>query len=199
MFALIGTFYRPKSILRPVPSVIVLAGSSGGMWERASALLASCGFPAFALGYFGVEGLPKKLINIPLEYFRNGIEWLQSQEEVDPDSIAVMGRSRGAELSLLLGAIFPQLIKGVIAYLPSNFIQMGFEEGCYHSAQKFPSWTFGGKPLPWVEFATDQVNWNSPTVRLTPGFFMGENEEAEIQVQRILGQVLLISGTEDAM
>ncbi len=40
-----------------------------GLWEHAAALLASHGYAALALAYFGVEDVPKDLINIPLEYF----------------------------------------------------------------------------------------------------------------------------------
>ena len=72
---LVGTLFLPADPA-PCPAVIVLNGSDGGMHENAAALLASRGYAALALGYFGLEDLPKELINIPLEYFEKAVHWL---------------------------------------------------------------------------------------------------------------------------
>ncbi|QTD42050.1 acyl-CoA thioesterase/BAAT N-terminal domain-containing protein [Sporosarcina sp. Te-1] len=64
---LVGTFFfHPKS--GPLPTVIVLGGSEGGLRESNAALLASHGFNTLALAYFGTENQPKKLVCIPLDY-----------------------------------------------------------------------------------------------------------------------------------
>jgi hypothetical protein len=59
--------------------VIVLSGGGGGIDEHRGAILASHGYAALSLGYFNVEGLPRGLVNIPLEYFENAIRWMRRQ------------------------------------------------------------------------------------------------------------------------
>ena len=108
----------------PHPAMIVLSGSSGGINLPVSALLASHGYAALALGYFAMEGLPPTLDAIPLEYFGEAIAWLRRQAEVRDDAVGVTGTSRGGELALLLGATFPE-IRAVVAYVPSGVIHSG--------------------------------------------------------------------------
>src|SRR5205807_6507540 len=106
--------------------------------------LASHGYAVLALGYFGVEGLPRSLHNIPLEYFGTALDWLSAQPGVDPQRIGVLGTSRGGELALLLGSVYPQ-IKTVVAYVPSNVVW----GGCCNGVNE-PSWTVEGRPLTWA-------------------------------------------------
>jgi hypothetical protein len=49
--------------------VILLGGSDGGVMEGSAAVLASRGYAALALAYFGAPPLPPELIEVPLEYF----------------------------------------------------------------------------------------------------------------------------------
>ena len=93
---LVGTLFRPDTD-GPRPAIIALGGSIGNLEESTAALLASHGYVALALGYFGVEGLPQDLVSIPLEYFETAIGWLQAQEGVASDRLAVMGVSRGGQ------------------------------------------------------------------------------------------------------
>ena len=112
---LVATLFRPIAPGRR-PTVIVLQGSLGGMLEASAAVLASHGFPALALAYFGVNPLPPELIEVPLEYFSEAIAWLKTQPAVDADRIAVMGVSKGGELAMLLAATYPEDIKAVVGY-----------------------------------------------------------------------------------
>jgi len=98
----VGTFFYPKD-MRKGPGVIVLYGSGGGIPETKVELLASHGYATLALGYFGVQGLPEKLERIPLEYFTNAIMWFKLQSQVDAQSVALVGTSRGGELVLIKG------------------------------------------------------------------------------------------------
>jgi len=72
-----GLFLPPGD--GPRPAVMVVSGGGGGIPELRAAILASHGYAALALGYFAVEGLPRGLVNIPLEYFENAIRWMRSQ------------------------------------------------------------------------------------------------------------------------
>jgi len=175
---LAGVFYRPPAPGRH-PAVIVLSGSGGGVTPASSfpGGLASRGYAVLALAYFGVEGLPSSLHDIPLEYFGTALEWLAAQPSVDPNRIGVLGVSRGGELALLLGTIFPQ-IRTVVAYVPSDIVVGGCCTG-----RSEASWTVGGRPLA----------WSFPAART--GSFAGQR--AAIRVEQIRGAVLLISGRSD--
>jgi hypothetical protein len=56
------------------PVVIVLGGSGGGADHDRAALYASHGFAALALAYFRAPGLPRGLVNIPLEYVGSAVD-----------------------------------------------------------------------------------------------------------------------------
>jgi dienelactone hydrolase len=129
-----------------------------------------------ALAYFAAEGLPPSLSHIPLEYFGTALGWLAAQPSVDSSRIGVLGTSRGGELALLLGSVYPQ-IRSVVAYVPSNVVWGGCCDGISE-----PSWTVEGRPLAWV----------NPRAR-----DFAAMERATIRVERIKGAVLLISGRQD--
>ena len=75
----------------PYAGVLVVGGSGGGIaWQDYwGDILASQGFAALALAYFGMEGLPKELDEIPLEYFLGALEYMQRKPEIDRTRIGV--------------------------------------------------------------------------------------------------------------
>jgi dienelactone hydrolase len=157
------------------PGVLVV-GRGGAPLETA-AWLASHGFAAFALAYFGYEGLPQDLEAIPLEYFGRALAWMRQRPEIATDRIAVLGASRGGELALQLGSMYPH-IRAVVAYVPAN-VRFG------GNGTRFPyAWTWQGHPLAYVFPA----RLNSPTAAML----------AAIPVEQTHGPILLISGKDDA-
>jgi len=188
----------------PHPAMIVLSGSSGGMDLPKAALLASQGYAALALGYFNLEGLPPTLDAIPLEYFAKAIAWLKRQSEVQEDFLGITGISRGGELSLLLGATFPE-VNAVVAYVPSGVLHSGLKWS--KDRGPGPAWTYKGEALPWLQQdnrCTDNgaVDWQATPVPLRPIFESSLRDaaavsRATIPVERIGGPVLLISGRDD--
>jgi hypothetical protein len=92
---LVGTLYTTTP-RRPRPTVLVLGGSDGGVPESTAELLASHGYAALALGYFGAPGLPRELSGIPLEYFARAIAWLHEQPEAGGDQILVRASPEAA-------------------------------------------------------------------------------------------------------
>ena len=155
-------------------AVLVVGGSNGGAPTRQAAWLASRGFLALALAYFHYEDLPDQLEAIPLEYFQQGLTWLAARPEAMPGRLAVMGTSRGGELALQLGSMFPR-IGAVVAYVPAN---VRFPACCRNTGG--PAWTWTGRPL-----AYSLPRFRSP--------------ESEIQVERTRGPILMISGESDGV
>jgi dienelactone hydrolase len=160
------------------PGVLVLGGSEGGMPLERAAWLADRGYAALALAYFRYEDLPRDLEAIPLEYFQRALNWMVRRPEIESDRIAVMGGSRGGELALQLGSMFPQ-IRAVVAYVPANTLHAA----CCGSTKVPYAWTWQGTPLAYISLRTRQ----QPEVVM----------RATIPVERIHGPVLMISAEDD--
>jgi dienelactone hydrolase len=161
------------------PGVLVLGGSEGGLPSRRAAWLASHGFAALAVAYFRFDDLPKELAGIPLEYFGRALTWMANRPEIAADRIAVMGISRGAELALQLGSMFPR-IKPVVAYSPAN---VRYPACCGFTAVPY-AWAWNGNGLAFRP--------------LRPGATQMEMVmKSEIEVERTQGPILLISGDAD--
>jgi dienelactone hydrolase len=204
----VGTLFLPPGA-GPHAAVIALNGGVGGLNEYWGAMLASHGYAGFALGYFNVEGLPRGLVNIPLEYFEHAIRWMRAQSWLRDHFLAVWGPSRGGELALLLGATFPE-INAVIAWVPSGvgFWALGLAEP--GDARPRAAWMFRGKPLPYLQENNASAGV-TPTamapelpIAWTPAYLAHLSdtravERATIPVEKIRGPVLLASGTDDQM
>jgi dienelactone hydrolase len=108
-------------------------------------LLASHGYPALDVAYFGAYGLPRNLQRIPLEYFVRAARWLDRRPGVDGRRLVVYGVSRGTEAALLLAAHFPRLVAGVVVLSPAARVNPAFVPGALgpHGA----AWTVGGRPI----------------------------------------------------
>jgi dienelactone hydrolase len=170
---LVGYLYTPTAE-GTYPALLILGGSDGGIDIPKAAMLASHGYVTLALDYFGDPPLPAELSEIPLEYFKTAIDWLQAQENVDADKIGVVGVSRGGELALLLGATYPE-ITAVVGYVPSGVVWGNY--GKTNSVET-SAWTLDGIIVPYA--TSDQ-----------------DIEKAIIPVEQINGPILLISGKDD--
>ena len=155
----IGVFC--SSPVKRGPAVLVLGGSEGGLTGGfVCRVLASHGYPTLALAYFGLPGLPPSLSGIRLEYFARALSWLGKQQGVDPSKVVVMGTSRGGEASLILGSVYPKLVHGVIALVPSSVV---------NSTTANPDWTIGGRDLPFTEIPVERINGPVLAVGGRPG------------------------------
>lgn len=162
------------------PGVLVLGGSEGGLPLQKAAWLASHGFAALALAYFRYEDLPPNLEAIPLEYFGRALAWMLQSPDITHDQIAVMGTSRGAELALQLGSMYPQ-IKAVVAFVPAN---VRYPACCGSTAVPY-AWTWKGQP---IAFASPR-----------PGRAFESSMNAAIAVELTHGSLLLIAGQDDGV
>lgn len=200
---LVGILFMPPSE-KPLPLIITLSGSNGGLGENRAQLLASHGFAVLALGYFGVEGLPSNLQDIPLEYFENAFNWIKKQPNLDSSHIGIYGASRGGELALILGAWFPESVQSIVAAVPSSVIYGGLSETPVHA------WTYHGKPLaqfapvPPTDFNNGQGDDADHPANTLIGFLEGMKDKkafngASIPVEKIQADLLIISGGDDQM
>jgi hypothetical protein len=196
---LYAAFYRPQTQER-VPAIILLGGSEGGI-DVISSMATSFaleGYGALALAYWGEQGLPQTLENIPLEYFDAAVEWLKSRPGVEADAIGVMGWSRGSEAALLLGARNPD-IRAVGAIAPSGVVWQGLDFADMINAG--PAWTAGGEPLAFLRADASAYRPNGPMAPIFENVLddADARPETAIPVERIEGPILLISGDADAL
>jgi len=171
-----GTFLVPSAAVHH-PAVLVVGGSEGGQPLRRAAWLASHGYVVLALAYFRFEDLPPQLESIPLEYFQKALQWMSNRPEIGDARVAVMGASRGGELALLLGAMFPR-IAAVVAYAPAS---VRVASCCLRTGD--PAWTWQGKALPYI----------LPSLMT----HIVLRADASIEVEFTKGPILMISGESD--
>jgi dienelactone hydrolase len=205
---LVGRLYAPGGRR---PAVMVLGGSNGGISPAYAPTLAAHGFTTFSLAYFQAPGLPADLVEIPLEYFGRALDWLQHRPEVDPERVAVLGISRGGELSLLLGTQF-DVVRAVVAFSPSSVVWEGAirdpaRRGLAAVRADRSAWSRNGQALP---YARKQI---TPELerKITAGerFAVIEYHSAEavsaapaeavIPIERSRAPILLVSGRGDRM
>ncbi|CAB3832641.1 hypothetical protein LMG26846_01051 [Achromobacter insuavis] len=204
-----GTRYVPASP-GPHPAIIVFNGSGGGVARQRAALYAAHGYEAIALGYFKFPGRPDHISDTPLEYFETALRWVHAHVKPARGFVALTGQSRGGELSLLLGARFPDLVSAVIAYVPSSVVHGTLRAGRPGQPPGEPAWTWRGEPLRSVWDGNPQADWTAfeardagrAPVRQAPAFVSAHRDApsvaaARIPVERIAGPVMLVSGTDD--
>ena len=206
---LVGTLFLPpdRADGRAHPAILVLNGSGGGINEPRAALYASHGYAALALGYFKVPGLSDYISNTPLEYFESALEWLHRTLRPWQGFVAVSGQSRGGELALLLGSLFPQLVSAVIGYVPAALVHSAQNACDPMTGREGPAWVFRGRPLPHLWQDNRTATWapwdDGPAPRRHANALLTALQDPEaveragIRVENIRGPVLLLSASDD--
>ncbi|HEX2012557.1 MAG TPA: acyl-CoA thioester hydrolase/BAAT C-terminal domain-containing protein [Roseateles sp.] len=203
---LVGTLFLPAGP-GPHPAVLVLNGSGGGINEPRAALYASHGYAALALGYFKVPGRSDYISNTPLEYFETALQWLHRELRPAKGFVALSGQSRGGELVLLLGSLFPELVSAVIGYVPGAVVHSA-QNACDPAlGREGPAWLLRGQALPHLWRDNRSASWapwdEGPEPRrhadalLTALRDADAVERARIRVEQINGPVLLLSAGDD--
>ena len=93
--------------------ILVLHGSEGsgfGIHDNTAMLLACHGFTALAYDWCGsherpIDGLPSKVVDIPIEGPVKALRWLQRHKSVRNKPVAIYGVSRGAELAMIIATL----------------------------------------------------------------------------------------------
>lgn len=204
---LVGELHIPSNPTKiKHTTVLFVGGSEGGIPKGMGQFFAQQGYVTLALAYFGVNSLPKHLENIPLEYFERAIDWLKAYCQID--RCVMMGISRGGELALLIGSLFPDKLAGVIADVPCHVVQPGFPNVTR------PAWTYRDKAildslvgLPLDENFVSNLSMSSfehpynGTIDFLKDLEKNalQYEKATIPVEQIRASLLLIGGLDDAM
>lgn len=191
----------------PHPVVMVLNGSGGGINEPRAALYASRGYAALAVGYFKSPGRSDYISDTHLEYFETALQWIHRELQPKDGFVALSGQSRGGELVLLLGSLFPDLVKAVIGYVPSALVHCAQNACDPAKGREGPAWIFRGQPIPDIWSNNRTASWapwdEGPEPRrhtaamLTALQDPDAVERARIRVERINGPVMLLSATDD--
>ncbi|MFD2921156.1 acyl-CoA thioester hydrolase/BAAT C-terminal domain-containing protein [Terrimonas rubra] len=183
------------------PLVVGLGGSEGGnawagsYWKNTRDSFLAKGYAFLAIGYFGCKGTPALLNKIAVDDVYNAITEAKKHKQINPEKIAVIGGSRGADLALLLGSYYKD-ISCVVGMSSSHAVFPGHTQEFTTSC-----WTYGGKELPFIPVNEEAVPF------LMKGDLHGTftamlkdsiaEQNALIQVEKITGAILLLSATND--
>lgn len=184
---LVGELFMPTDG-RPHRALIVLGGSEGGYGRSLPALFASHGFAVLSLAYFGAPGLPKSLVDVPIEPVPQAMRWLAAQPGVAPGGVYLFGISRGGELAMLAGIASP-LTRGVIGLVPDPIIFAGLQFG--KGPVDASPWVLGGKPVPYITFRDWTMFERTHDARLI--------ERAFVPLERLKAPLLLVTGDDDKL
>lgn len=184
------------------PLVVAFGGGSGGNdWERNYLKEKREGFlergiAVLAVGYFKTEHSPNTLDRISLNAISDSILHIARRNpQLDTSRIVLMGASKGAELALNLASKFPYF-KGVVALSTAH---VSFP--AHTLAANTSSWHFNNQEIPYVP-APFKTLWPALQGDLFGAFSMILEDEkaaskAEIEVEKINGFVLILSGKQD--
>tara|TARA_Y100000815_G_scaffold263252_1_gene277598 strand:- start:522 stop:1484 length:963 start_codon:yes stop_codon:yes gene_type:complete len=194
---LVGTWYAPAGTGK-APVILVLGGSEGGeaSAQTMGRRLASEGYGVLALAWFGTEGLPEQLQEIPLEYFRTAIDWIGDQPRTDADHVGIFGVSKGGEAVLLIASRDPR-IHAVVAAVPSSVVWPGINRANYMDIKS--GFSEGGVPLPYLPYDTSRAFTGIHDLYQRSLANRDAHPDAIIPVERINGPILLISAQDDAL
>lgn len=182
--------------------VLVLHGSYGpGTVERCR-LLAGTGLVALGLRWYGGEGQPPGVCEIPVETFTQALDLLRSE---GAGRLCVLGLSKGAEVALWL-SVLDQRIDAVVALSPTSVTWPNLGPGADGlSRPRRSSWTWRGAPLP---FAALDEAWE-PEVQADGlvslrGWYERSREfrpeqygTAAIPVENTAAELVLVAGGDD--
>jgi uncharacterized protein len=183
------------------PLIVAFGGGGGGNdWSRnylkgKRDSLIQKGYAVLAIGYFKSNGTPKHLDRISLDAIRDSILSVAQHPNIDKSCIILMGGSRGGELALNLASRYSDF-KGVIAMSTSNVSFPAITLSANTS-----SWTYKNQEVPYVPaplrtiapaLKGDLYTAHSMMLEDTAAF-----KRAAIEVEKINGAILLISGKND--
>ena len=178
--------------------VLVLSGSSGRIERERARVLGRAGATALTYRWFGEDGQPAAIHELPLESFDWAVDSLAGQ----CDRVVLMGVSKSAEAFLAYAAEDPR-VDAVVALAPSHVVWANVGPGPDGRLRpQASSWSRHGEPLPFVPYDDDvEVSGDPPVLapmyRQSLRTFADRVEAATIPVEQFFGDVLLVAGGDD--
>lgn len=190
--------YYPTSLDGQRPGILVIGGSEGGLdpqVDRDARALNRQGFSVLALSFYRAPGQPPAIDLIPLETFDRALDWLARQQEVDPDHLAMIGMSKGAEAALLM-ASERQDLSAVVAAVPSSVVWPGFDWASFRGL-KHSSWSRAGQPVAALPYGTMRWRDGMSSIYANGLKQLARHPDAVIPVEKSRASILLICGGRD--
>ncbi len=178
--------------------VLVLAGSSGRVEAERALRFAQAGALALSIRWFGGEGQPPGICEVPLETFSRALDTLAESA----GSLAIVGSSKGAEAALLVAAEEPR-VDAVVCFAPTDVVWANVGPGYDGSTHPYrSSWTRKGEPLDFVPYDDDWTPTGDPPE--SAGLYAQSRSTypdavaaAMIPVENIAAEMILVAGGDD--
>ena len=180
--------------------LIVIQGLKGlDLPEKYAQLFSEKGYSTLAMSYYGGEGQKKNIRAIPLEQFQAATDEMKKRGY---KRIGIYGNSKGGGMALLAASVVPD-ISLVIAASAFGHIMQGTGKPGDDPCMAMVSWR--GEDFPYVKkgkLFSDFLKrcMKEKNIRLL--YFFDEwdkkgTEENEIPVEKINGDILLLTSTHD--
>ncbi|HDS1300626.1 acyl-CoA thioesterase/bile acid-CoA:amino acid N-acyltransferase family protein [Stenotrophomonas maltophilia] len=179
------------------PALVTLGGAEGGFegGDQYAAWLASNGYIAVSIAWYRGPGVPKDLIDVPLETVRDAVHWLQRQPGVDPQRVGLLGGSWGGIATMATAVHLPTLraaVSWVGSPAPFRGIARDVAPADFRAVDRSPlSWQ--GKPLAWLPYRED-VDWGRPGPQWAPAL-----QAAMLPIETIAARTLWVGGGDDRL
>lgn len=195
---IVDVAYYPASDSPKDVAIIFLGGGEGGMPEYYDYdKFNKAGYSCLAVGYFKTGNTPYYPELIPLEYFKNAIEYFKSLPGIGEKKIVIFGASFGGGFALKVASRYPE-VEGVIAnvpitlYLPANNPTLdSFVSDTSFKDEPIPF-------LPFVQYDYSKIAYKGVYELLS--LSLDQKEAAEnvlIRAENINGPILLFSAEKD--
>jgi len=183
------------------PLIVAFGGGGGGNdWARDYMTskrdsLNEMGYAVLAVGYFNYGSAPQYLDRISLNAISDSIMIIAQHPQVNSSNIALLGGSKGGELVLNLASKFDHY-NAVIALSTSHVTFPALTWSANTS-----SWMYNDEEVSYVQAPLKTIGPALKGDLFTAHSMMLEDEvaveRAIIEVEKIKGPVLVVSGTED--
>lgn len=186
------------------PLVVIIGGSSPDIWMHIDTSFMNYlkdNYNVLVFAYFGVNGLPKYLKKIPLEYFIKGINQIKDMLMLKETDITFIGNSKGAEATLLIVSKYFNRCN-TIACVPSCYVWQGITKSVKDFFSIKSSWTYQNKELPFIKLRFDyetirDLRNKNYCSSYGKGIKHNMNTKAIIDLSNFKGKLLLLSAEQD--
>jgi Ca2+-binding EF-hand superfamily protein/esterase/lipase len=200
-------YMKEDMFTQKYPIIFMLGGYEGG-WKEDSHIrkLQRLGYHVVSIAYYDDAGYSNNLAKVNIDDIKKIMDSYRSYNNIDTNSIGLIGRGKGAELALLMASYYPdiKMIVGISA--PHVAFQASRATLATES-----SWTYQGKEVPFVAYPKLSLSAFKSLYRVIVQNddyrdlhdLALENtkalEKARIEVENINGDIFLASVTEDKM